>query len=98
MTDTTHPSRPPTSSSNSMAAAWHTIHRHGQPIVLCSRFRGNMDTWDPAFLDGLASQGFQVITFDYTGWGFPPERPPTTRSRWFAIPSNSSRRCSSRMS
>jgi pimeloyl-ACP methyl ester carboxylesterase len=41
----------------------------GKPIVLCCRFRGNMDTWDPAFLDGLASQGFRVITFDYTGLG-----------------------------
>lgn len=41
----------------------------GQPIVLCTRFRGNMDTWDPAFLDALAAQGFRVITFDYSGLG-----------------------------
>jgi pimeloyl-ACP methyl ester carboxylesterase len=41
----------------------------GAPLVLCIRFRGNMDSWDPAFLDGLAVQGFQVITFDYTGLG-----------------------------
>jgi hypothetical protein len=25
---------------------------HGQPIVLCNRFRGVLDLWDPAFLDG----------------------------------------------
>jgi pimeloyl-ACP methyl ester carboxylesterase len=41
----------------------------GKPLVLCTRFRGTMDEWDPAFLDALASQGFQVITFDYSGLG-----------------------------
>jgi len=41
----------------------------GKPLILCIRFRGNMDSWDPAFLDGLAKQGFRVITFDYTGLG-----------------------------
>lgn len=41
----------------------------GTPVVLCTRFRGNLDTWDPAFLDGLADRGFQVITFDYSGLG-----------------------------
>jgi pimeloyl-ACP methyl ester carboxylesterase len=41
----------------------------GQPIVLCTRFRGTMDVWDPAFLDALAGTGFRVITFDYSGLG-----------------------------
>lgn len=41
----------------------------GQPIVMCTRFRGNLDAWDPAFLDALAGEGFRVITFDYTGLG-----------------------------
>jgi pimeloyl-ACP methyl ester carboxylesterase len=41
----------------------------GKPIVLCTRFRGNMDVWDPAFLDALASNGFGVITFDHSGLG-----------------------------
>ena len=41
----------------------------GVPIVLCVRFRGTMDAWDPAFLDGLASCGFEVIVFDYSGLG-----------------------------
>lgn len=41
----------------------------GKPLVLCTRFRGNMDVWDPAFLDALAAQGFRVITFDYSGLG-----------------------------
>jgi pimeloyl-ACP methyl ester carboxylesterase len=41
----------------------------GKPIVLCTRFRGNMDVWDPAFLDALGASGFRVITFDYSGLG-----------------------------
>jgi pimeloyl-ACP methyl ester carboxylesterase len=41
----------------------------GKPIVLCVRFRGTMDSWDPAFIDALAEQGFRVITFDYSGLG-----------------------------
>src|SRR2546423_2363784 len=41
----------------------------GRPIVLATRFRGTMDYWDPAFLDALADNGFQVVTFDYSGLG-----------------------------
>lgn len=41
----------------------------GRPIVLCTRFRGTMDDWDPAFLDALVEHGFRVVTFDYTGLG-----------------------------
>jgi pimeloyl-ACP methyl ester carboxylesterase len=41
----------------------------GKPIVLCTRFRGNMDVWDPAFLDALVANGFRAITFDYSGLG-----------------------------
>lgn len=48
--------------------AYRTVGE-GQPIVLCNRFRGVLDLWDPAFLDGLAAHGFKVVTFDYTGLG-----------------------------
>ncbi|WP_184717653.1 alpha/beta hydrolase [Caulobacter sp.] len=41
----------------------------GQPMVLCTRFRGTIDDWDPLFLDSLVGQGFRVITFDYSGLG-----------------------------
>ena len=41
----------------------------GKPLVLCVRFRGNMDDWDPAFLDALAAEGLRVVTFDYSGLG-----------------------------
>ncbi|MTH78377.1 alpha/beta fold hydrolase [Paracoccus aestuariivivens] len=40
----------------------------GPPLILCVRFRGILDSWDPAFLDAL-TQDFRVITFDYTGLG-----------------------------
>ncbi|RZT10206.1 Pimeloyl-ACP methyl ester carboxylesterase [Duganella sp. CF402] len=41
----------------------------GRPLLLCVRFRGTMDSWDPLFLDSLAEQGLQVTVFDYTGLG-----------------------------
>ncbi|WP_116140203.1 alpha/beta fold hydrolase [Trinickia diaoshuihuensis] len=48
--------------------AYRSVGR-GKPLVLCVRFRGTMDTWDPLFLDSLAEQGFRVVTFDYSGLG-----------------------------
>lgn len=41
----------------------------GKPLVLCVRFRGTMESWDPLFLDSLVAQGFQVTIFDYSGLG-----------------------------
>lgn len=41
----------------------------GKPLVLFHRFRGVLGLWDPAFIDALAAEGFQVITFDYSGIG-----------------------------
>ncbi|RYG11743.1 MAG: alpha/beta hydrolase [Chitinophagaceae bacterium] len=40
----------------------------GDPILLCNRLRGIMDTWDPAFVDELAKTN-KVIIFDYPGIG-----------------------------
>jgi len=40
----------------------------GRTIVLCNRFRGTLDTWDPEFLEQLAKK-MQVIIFDYPGIG-----------------------------
>ncbi len=42
---------------------------NGKPLVLFNRFRGVLDTWDPLFIDSLAGQGFQIVTFDYSGLG-----------------------------
>jgi pimeloyl-ACP methyl ester carboxylesterase len=41
----------------------------GTPIVLATRMRGTLDTWDPLFLDGLA-ETLRVITVDYPGIGY----------------------------
>jgi pimeloyl-ACP methyl ester carboxylesterase len=38
----------------------------GTPILLANRFRGNLDTWDPAFLDALAAH-HHVVTFEFAG-------------------------------
>ncbi len=46
----------------------YRILGQGPAMILCLRFRGVMDDWDPAFLDTLARH-FTVITFDYSGLG-----------------------------
>ncbi len=40
----------------------------GVPLVLLQHFRGNLDNWDPALIDALASSR-RVITFDNAGVG-----------------------------
>jgi pimeloyl-ACP methyl ester carboxylesterase len=42
---------------------------HGTPMVLLTRMRGTLDTWDPLFLDELAKSN-RVITVDYPGIGY----------------------------
>jgi pimeloyl-ACP methyl ester carboxylesterase len=41
----------------------------GDPIILFTRLRGTLDTWDPAFVDALAD-GYRVIMVDYPGVGY----------------------------
>ena len=40
----------------------------GVPLVLLQHFRGNLDNWDPALVDALASAR-RVVTFDNAGVG-----------------------------
>ena len=40
----------------------------GPPLVMLQHFRGNMDNWDPALTDALASER-EVILVDYPGAG-----------------------------
>ncbi len=41
---------------------------NGVPLVLLQHFRGNLDNWDPALIDALASTR-RVVTFDNAGVG-----------------------------
>jgi pimeloyl-ACP methyl ester carboxylesterase len=48
----------------------------GVPLVLCHRFRGTMDDWDPALIDVLATQR-HVIIFDSAGVGLSSGQVPS---------------------
>ena len=47
------------------------------PLVLLQHFRGNLDNWDPALIDALASAR-RVITFDNAGVGGSTGTTPST--------------------
>ena len=50
------------------------------PLVLLQHFRGNLDNWDPALVDALASAR-RVVTFDNTGVGGTSGTTPHTIQR-----------------
>jgi len=52
----------------------------GVPLVLLQHFRGNLDNWDPALIDALATAR-QVVTFDHTGVGGSTGTTPGTREQ-----------------
>ena len=59
--------------------------RGGVPLVLCMRFRGTIDHWDPAFLQALSNER-DVIVFDNTGVGFSTgTTPQTVRGGWSTL-------------
>ncbi len=47
------------------------------PLVLLQHFRGNLDNWDPALIDALASTR-RVVTFDNAGVGASSGTTPST--------------------
>ena len=49
----------------------------GPPLVLLQHFRGNLDNWDPALVDGLAADR-RVVTFDNVGVGSTSGMTPRT--------------------
>ncbi len=55
--------------------AYRTIGK-GDPIILANRFRGNLDAWDPLFLDNLAKK-YTVVTFNYSGLASSTGKPGT---------------------
>lgn len=55
----------------------------GSALILCARFRGTMESWDPLFLDELA-QRLHIVIFDYSGTGQsngPPSFDPKALAR-----------------
>ena len=49
----------------------------GDPVILLNRFRGTLDTWDPAFVAALASR-HRVVMFDSLGIGETGGHTPAT--------------------
>jgi pimeloyl-ACP methyl ester carboxylesterase len=56
------------SAANGVEYAYRETGRADLPLVLLQHFRGNLDNWDPALIDGLARTR-PVVTFDNTGVG-----------------------------
>jgi pimeloyl-ACP methyl ester carboxylesterase len=56
------------SAPNGVDYAYRDTGGGGAPLVLLQHFRGNLDSWDPALIDALASAR-RVITFDNAGVG-----------------------------
>jgi pimeloyl-ACP methyl ester carboxylesterase len=56
------------SGGNGVDYAYRETGSGGVPLVLLQHFRGNLDSWDPALVDALASSR-RVVTFDNAGVG-----------------------------
>ena len=56
------------SAANGVDYAYRDTGQSAVPLVLLQHFRGNLDNWDPALVDALASTR-RVVTFDNAGVG-----------------------------
>jgi len=56
------------SAANGIDYAYRDTGEGAVPLVLFQHFRGNLDNWDPALIDALATDR-RVITFDNAGVG-----------------------------
>jgi pimeloyl-ACP methyl ester carboxylesterase len=56
------------SAANGIDYAYRDTGEGTVPLVLLQHFRGNLDNWDPALIDALASTR-RVVTFDNAGVG-----------------------------
>jgi pimeloyl-ACP methyl ester carboxylesterase len=57
---------------------------HGVPLFLHPHFRGNMDYWDPAFINPLAAKR-PILLVDSTGVGRSEGEVPTQYSAWAQV-------------
>lgn len=63
--------------ANGINYAYREVGEGEPPLVLLQHFRGNLDNWDPALIDALAT-GRRVVTFDNVGVGGSTGATPST--------------------
>ena len=63
--------------ANGIEYAYRDVGEGEAPLLLLQHFRGNLDNWDPALIDALASSR-RVVTFDNTGVGATTGTTPDT--------------------
>ncbi|MBV9680854.1 MAG: alpha/beta hydrolase [Solirubrobacterales bacterium] len=63
--------------ANRVEYAYREVGNGTPPLVLLQHFRGNLDNWDPALIDTLASDR-RVVTFNNAGVGGTTGTTPTT--------------------
>jgi pimeloyl-ACP methyl ester carboxylesterase len=62
---------------NAIEYAYRDLGQGEVPLVLLQHFRGNLDNWDPALVDGLVADR-RVVAFDNAGVGATTGRTPST--------------------
>src|SRR5262245_32325069 len=62
---------------NGIEYAYRDLGESDVPLILLQHFRGNLDNWDPALVDALATDR-QVVAFDNVGVGATPGTTPNT--------------------
>jgi pimeloyl-ACP methyl ester carboxylesterase len=65
------------SAANGIEYAYRDVGDGTPPLVLLQHFRGNLDNWDPALIDALATDR-RVVTFDNAGVGGSTGTTPST--------------------
>src|SRR6266487_4522639 len=63
--------------ANGVDYTYRELGEGSVPLILLQHFRGNLDDWDPALIDALASDR-PVVTFDNTGVGGSTGATPST--------------------
>lgn len=63
--------------ANGITFAYRDLGSGEVPLVLLQHFRGNLDNWDPALIDALATSR-RVVTFDNVGVGASSGTTPNT--------------------
>src|SRR5271155_1215018 len=63
--------------ANGITFAYREVGSGEVPLVLLQHFRGNLDNWDPALIDALATSR-HVVTFDNVGVGVSSGTTPNT--------------------